>query len=686
MSLSKRYLVTAALPYANGPLHIGHLAGAYLPADIYTRYLRLCKADVAFVCGSDEHGAAITIKATKEGTTPQKVVDKYHKQLKITFEKFGIAFDTYHRTSEELHHITAQEFFTDLEKKGHFKVQESEQYYDAQAQQFLADRYISGTCPKCGNPDAYGDQCERCGSSLSPTDLIEPKSTITGSAPELRKTRHWYLPMQQHEGWLKQWIEEGILDGKKHHQPEAWRKHVVGQCMSWVNGGLQARAITRDLEWGVKVPLKNADGKVLYVWLDAPIGYISATKAWAEKAGKNWKDYWQNEETQLVHFIGKDNIVFHCIIFPIILKLKGGYNLPINVPANEFLNLEGNKISTSRNWAVWLHEYLKDFPDKQDVLRYVLTSIAPENKDSEFTWKDFQERNNSELVSILGNFVNRAVVLTNKFFRGDVPMLGELAQYDKNVLAEAHEISVNVAKLIEQFRFREAQFEAMKLARIGNKYLADTKPWEVAKQDKQIAGTVLNIALELVARLAITMQPFLPDASAKLAHLLGLRNTEWSQLEKENLLTPYDKLAPAQHLFKPIEDAEIDKQVRKLELSKLANEPAAPVKPNISFEQFAGLDLRVGKVIAAEKIPKTKKLLKLLVDVGLEKRTIVSGIGEYYEPKQVKGKQVTVIVNLAPRTIKGVESNGMLLMAEDKDGKLHLLLPDGPVTAGSIIS
>ncbi|MBX2843231.1 MAG: methionine--tRNA ligase [Flammeovirgaceae bacterium] len=682
----KRYTITAALPYANGPLHIGHIAGAYLPADIYVRFLRELGKDVAFICGSDEHGAAITIKAQKEGVTTKQVIDKFHKINKNTFEEFGIDFSIYHRTSAPIHHETAQDFFKVLNEKEKFTVNESEQYYDQEANQFLADRYIVGECPKCGNESAYGDQCEKCGSSLVPTDLINPKSTITGSSPVLKKTTHWYLPLNEHEAWVNDWITKGELDGIKHHNPKEWKKHVLGQCKSWIDGGLQPRPMTRDLEWGVKVPLQEADGKVLYVWLDAPIGYISATKQWAKEEGKNWENYWKRDDTKLVHFIGKDNIVFHCIIFPIILKCYGGFVLPNNVPANEFLNLEGNKLSTSRNWAVWLHEYLKDFSGRQDELRYVLNSNAPENKDSEFTWKDYQVKVNNELVAILGNFVNRALVLTNKYFNGDVPVRGELAEYDKEIINKIADIPEKVEKLIEKYRFKEAQFEVMNLARIGNKYLADTEPWKLIKEDPEIVKTILNIALQLTANLGVLLTPFLPNTAKKIQYMVGLRNPKWHKAGSVDLLYPYDKLGIPELLFTKIEDNEIQHQIKKLEKARVASTvPAEPVKEATTFDDFTKMDIRVGTILHAEKVPKTKKLLKLQVDTGVDKRTIVSGIAEFFKPEEIIGLQVCVLANLEPRRIKGINSEGMILMAEDRDGSLSFITPRKKVTNGGVV-
>ncbi len=679
----KRHLVTAALPYANGPLHIGHIAGAYLPADTYVRYLRLKGEDVVFVCGSDEHGAAITIKAQKEGTTPQAIIDKYHGIIKKAFEGFGLSFDIYHRTSAPIHHETSQDFFKVLEQQGMFDKIASEQYYDETAGMFLADRYIVGTCPKCGHPEAYGDQCEKCGASLSPTDLKDPKSRISGNPPVLRQTVHWYLPLNKHEGWVKTWLDSGLLDGQPHHDPAEWKNHVLGQCRSWIDGGLQPRAMTRDLDWGVKVPLDEAEGKVLYVWLDAPIGYVSATKQWAKDNGKNWEDYWKSPDSRLVHFIGKDNIVFHCIIFPIILKNYGGFVLPQNVPANEFLNLEGDKLSTSRNWAVWLHEYLADFPGKQDVLRYVLTAISPENKDSEFTWKDFQARNNNELVATLGNFVNRAVQLTYKYFKGEVPVRGDLTAYDQEIADTVAGYPEKIGALIEKFRFKEAQSELMNLARLGDKYLATTKPWELYKHDPASVKTIINISLHIAANLAVLMQPFLPNAAAALLHLLGMEKAAWHDAGGMELLTPYDRLGPAALLFDKIQDEEIAAQLHKLERTKMERIPAEQVKEAVGFEQFAAMDIRTGTILEAEKVKGTKKLLKMKVDVGTDVRDIVSGIAEWHKPEDLPGKQVCVLANLAPREIKGIVSQGMILLAEDRNGALVFVRPDPAASNGS---
>lgn len=675
MNTPKRHTITAALPYANGPLHLGHVAGCYLPADIYVRYLKSQGKDVAFICGSDEHGAAITLRAKKEGTTPQEIVDKNHHIIKKAFEDFGIEFDIYHRTSSKLHHETAACFFKDLNDKGSFIQETSEQFYDEEHQQFLADRYVTGTCPKCSSEGAYGDQCEKCGSSLNATDLIHPISTLSGKTPVLKETSHWYLPMNKHEEWLKEWIETGKLDGKQHHDPSEWRKQVIGQCKSWIDNGLQPRSITRDLDWGVKVPVDGADGKVLYVWFDAPIGYISATKQWAADNGKNWEDYWKNEETELVHFIGKDNIVFHCIIFPIILKEHGDYILPTNVPANEFLNLEGDKISTSRNWAVWLHEYLEDFPDKQDELRYVLTSIAPETKDSEFTWKDYQARVNNELVAIFGNFVNRSVVLTHKYFEGNVPAQTELTEYDKEVLNSINSIQKTVNDLLSKYKFRDAQTEAMNLARIGNKYLADTEPWKLIKTDEERVKTILNISLQICNALAVIFDPFLPSTSQKLKSIL---NSNGSELKEGH------QINPAELLFQKIEDEAIDAQIEKLKTTtvKQSNPKAKPMKEEITFDDFTKMDIRVATIKAAEKHPDADKLLKLTVDTGIDVRTVVSGIAEHYAPEEIVGKQVSILMNLAPRKIRGIESQGMILMAENNEGSLAFVSPEKAMDNG----
>lgn len=670
-----RTLVTAALPYANGGVHIGHLAGVYVPADIYVRYLRLKKREVLFICGSDEHGVPVTIRARKEGCTPQEVVDRYNKIIRESFEGFGISFDFFGRTTSEVHKKTASDFFRTLYDKGEFVEQESEQYYDEEAHTFLADRYITGECPHCHAEGAYGDQCEKCGTALSPTELINPRSTVSGSKPVLRKTKHWYLPLDKHQQWLEPWIT------KEHTE---WRTNVMGQCKSWFDMGLKPRAVSRDLEWGIPVPVEGADGKVLYVWFDAPIGYISNTK---ELLPNDWEKWWKSDDTRLIHFIGKDNIVFHCIVFPAMLKAEGSYILPDNVPANEFLNLEDDKISTSRNWAVWLDEYLRDLPGKQDVLRYVLTANAPETKDNNFTWKDFQARNNNELVAVYGNFVNRALQLTKKYYDGVVPAAGELTDYDRQTIAEFKDVKAEVERLIENFRFRDAQKEAMNLARIGNKYLADSEPWKVIKTDPERVKTVLNLSLQLVANLAIAFEPFLPFSSQKLRMMLNMDEVEWDRLGATDLLPEGHVLGAPALLFEKIEDSVVEAQVQKLLDTKKANEAAnfkaAPVKETIPFEQFEGLDIRVGKVIECEKVKKSKKLLKFLIADGAENRTIVSGIAQYYDPEQLIGKQVCYIANFAPRTINGIESQGMILSAVNFDDSLSVVTVDREVANGS---
>ncbi|TDY13713.1 methionine--tRNA ligase [Meridianimaribacter flavus] len=673
----KRYTITAALPYTNGPIHIGHLAGVYVPADIYARYLRLTGNDVAFVCGSDEHGVPITIKAKKEGVSPQDVVDKYHAIIKKSFEDFGITFDNYSRTSAQIHHETASEFFLELYKKSEFIEEVTEQLYDEEAKQFLADRFVIGTCPKCGNEEAYGDQCEKCGTSHNATDLINPKSAITGNAPTLKETKHWFLPLDKHEEFLKEWILKG-------HKKD-WKPNVYGQVKSWIDDGLRPRAVTRDLDWGIPVPVEGGEGKVLYVWFDAPIGYISATKEWAEREGKDWEPYWKDENTKLVHFIGKDNIVFHCIIFPSMLKAEGSYILPDNVPANEFLNLEGNKLSTSKNWAVWLPEYLEDFPDKQDVLRYALTANAPETKDNDFTWKDFQARNNNELVAIFGNFINRVVVLTNKYYNGIVPEPSDYSQVDEETLAAVKAYPDVIASSIERYRFREASQELMNLARLGNKYLADEEPWKVIKEDEARTKTIMFVALQIASALATISEPFLPFTSEKLKSILShsALDTEssWEDISTKDILLPAGhQIGKAELLFNKIEDKDIQAQLDKLEASKKANEAAnkaaEPQKEEITFDDFTKLDLRVGTIIEAEKMPKAKKLLVLKVDTGIDTRTIVSGIAESFTAEEVIGKRVTVLVNLAPRKLRGVESEGMILMTESPEGKLVFVNPD----------
>lgn len=670
----KRFTITAALPYANGPVHIGHLAGVYIPADIYVRYLRLRKKDVIFVCGSDEHGVPITIKARQLGVTPREIVDKYHEIIKNSFEKFGISFDIYHRTTSPTHYKTASDFFRTLYDKNIFIEKTTEQYYDPEAQQFLADRYIMGTCPRCGNDKAYGDQCEKCGTSLSPAELINPRSMLSGSTPVLKNTTHWYLPLDQFEPFLKQWILE---------EHKEWKPNVYGQCKSWLDLGLQPRAVSRDLDWGIPVPVEGARGKVLYVWFDAPIGYISATK----DLTPDWEKYWKDPETRLIHFIGKDNIVFHCIIFPAMLKAEGSFILPDNVPANEFLNLEGDKISTSRNWAVWLHEYLEEFPGKEDVLRYTLCANAPETKDNDFTWKDFQARNNNELVAILGNFVNRTLVLTEKYFKGAVPPVIALETADREVFDQMPVIRKNLEENLENFRFRDALKEAMNLARLGNKYLADTEPWIKIKTDPDRVSTILNVSLQITANLSILLEPFLPFTTEKLRKFLNVPTFEWDLLGRSDLLQPGHHIGKSALLFEKIDDEAITRQLDKLAAAKKANEAAAtgikPAKASVSYDDFAKMDIRIGTVLHAEPVPKTDKLLKLLVDTGIDKRTIVSGIAAWFRPEDIIGKQVTVLANLEPRTIRGITSQGMILLAEEPDGRLVLVTPEKQVLNGS---
>lgn len=680
----KRHTITAALPYANGPLHLGHIAGVYIPADIYARFLRLQGKDVVFICGSDEHGAAITLRAKKENTTPQAIVEEYHNINKKAFQDLGIDFDIYHRTSAEIHHETAQQFFTTLSEKGAFVTKESQQYYDVEHNQFLADRYIKGNCPKCGHSDAYGDQCEKCGSALSPMDLIDPVSTISGKIPVLKKTEHWYLPMQNHEKWLKHWLKEGKLDGVQQHDPGNWRNQVIGQCMSWIDGGLQPRAMTRDLDWGVSVPLENADGKVLYVWLDAPIGYISATKQWALNNGKDWEPYWKDSETELVHFLAKDNIVFHCIIFPIILKEHGEYILPVNVPANEFLNLEGDKFSTSRNWAVWLHEYLQDFPDKQDALRYVLCSIAPESKDSEFTWNDFQARNNNELADIFGNFINRVMVLSHKYFGGIVPARGALDKIDEDTLNQVKKTKENIERKLQEFKFRDALAEAMNLARMGNKYFAETEPWKLIKTNEDRVATVMNVGIQIAANLAIAFDPFLPFTTKRIREMMRLPLSQWDSLGSRDLALDGHQLGASEVLFSKFDDTQIKEQIEKLNQSKDITSKFPPMKDEIQFDDFMKMDVRVGEIIGAEKHPNADKLLVLNVDTGIDKRTIISGIAEHFTPADIIGKKVSVLLNLAPRKIRGIESQGMILMAET-EGELSFISPEKDVIAGAEI-
>ncbi|WP_136667559.1 methionine--tRNA ligase [Flavobacterium sp. H122] len=684
----KRYTITAALPYTNGPIHIGHLAGVYVPSDIYARYLRLQGKDVAFICGSDEHGVAISMKAKKEGITPQEVIDKYDGIIRKSFEDFGISFDNYSRTSAKIHHDTASAFFKKMYDEGKFIEEVTEQLYDEKAEQFLADRFVTGTCPKCDNPEAYGDQCEKCGTSLNATDLINPKSTITGTTPILKSTKHWFLPLNQYDAFLKEWIVEG-------HKND-WKPNVYGQVKSWIDGGLEPRAVTRDLDWGIDVPVEGAEGKKLYVWFDAPIGYISSTKEWALREGKDWEPYWKDQDTKLVHFIGKDNIVFHCVIFPAMLKAHGDYILPDNVPANEFLNLEGNKLSTSKNWAVWLHEYLIDFPEKQDALRYALTANAPETKDNDFTWKDFQARNNNELAAIYGNFINRVVVLTHKYYDGIVPAPNALTEVDEQTLAELKAYPAVIASSIERYRFREALGELMNVARLGNKYLADEEPWKMVKTDPERVKTQMYVALQIASALAILSEPFLPFTSAKLCKILNIEPNNWNlEFENWNLTKAGHQIGQAEILFAQIEDTEIQKQIDKLEATKTANasEKASanktimPQKETTTFDDFSKIDLRIGTIIEAEKMPKADKLLVLKVDTGIDVRTIVSGIAEHFTPEEVVGKRVTVLVNLAPRALRGVESQGMLLLTNNAEGKLVFVSPEADgVENGAVIS
>ena len=677
-----RTTVTAALPYANGPVHIGHLAGVYVPADIYVRYLRLRGKDVAFICGSDEHGVAITLRARKEGKTPQEVVDQYNAQIKKSFEDFGISFDIYSRTSSKVHHETASEIFKTLHDKGEFVERSSEQYFDVKEQQFLADRYIKGTCPNCGYEEAYGDQCEKCGSTLSPSELKNPRSMLSGEPPILKETTHWYLPLDTYEPWLREYILKEHIE---------WKPNVYGQCKSWLDNGLQPRPITRDLDWGIPVPVPNAEGKVLYVWFDAPIGYISATKEWAQANGKNWEDYWKSEDTRLLHFIGKDNIVFHCIIFPAILKAEGSFILPDNVPANEFLNLENDKISTSRNWAVWLHEYLEELPGKQDVLRYVLTANAPETKDNDFTWKDYQTRNNSELVAIYGNFINRAVVLTHKFYEGKIPAASAFESIDTDTLSAAKAIPSKIEEALEQFKFREALSLMMELARIGNKYLADTEPWKTIKVDEDRTKTIMNVSLQLAASLAVFSEPFLPDTSVKLKDMLYLNGASWDAAKNFDLLAAGHAINVGTLLFEKMEDEVIEKQIKKLMDTKEANMAeqtpnVVPAKSEITYDDFTKMDLRVGQVLTAVPVEKSNKLLQMTVDTGLDKRTILSGIAKHFSAEEMVGRKVVVLTNLAPRKIMGIESQGMLLFAENNDGKLVAVTPDTNAENGATIA
>ncbi|RFC55699.1 methionine--tRNA ligase [Brumimicrobium aurantiacum] len=695
MNNKQKYTVTAALPYANGPIHLGHVAGVYLPADIFVRFLKHKQHDVAFISGSDEHGAAITLRAKKEGITPQAIVDKYNKIISDSFEKFDIQFDIFDRTTTATHKETAQDFFKVLNDKGAFTQKTTEQYFDEEHQQFLADRYISGECPKCGNPGAYGDQCEKCGSALSPTDLVNPVSTLSGKTPVLKETSHWFLPMERHEDWLREWVKEGKLEGIVQHDPKKWRNQVLGQCLSWIDGGLHPRAMTRDLDWGIPVPVEGADGKVLYVWLDAPIGYISATKDWAKANNKDWKDYWTGDR-KLVHFIGKDNIVFHAIIFPILLKEHGEFILPDNVPASEFLNLEGDKFSTSRNWAVWLHEYLERHPEKVDELKYTLTSIAPESKDSEFTWVDFQSRVNNELADVLGNFVNRALVLTNKYYDGVVPALGELTAEDQKVIDAMKEVPSKVEELLYNYKIREAQSEVMALARIGNRYLAETEPWKVIKTDPKRVETILNLSLQIVANLSILFDPFIPGTSAKLRGFLNMEAFKWEQTGSIELLPAGTKTNKPSILFPKIDDEFIEKEKEILAASQKENESieeveaedekvVAPQKEDIQFDEFLKMDIRVGKILSAKKVKKADKLLELLVDTGLDQRTIVSGIAKQFDAEEIIGKKVSVLMNLPPRKLRGVTSNGMILMAEDDKGNLNFIAPGEDMEVGAEI-
>lgn len=690
-----RTTVTAALPYANGPLHIGHIAGAYLPSDIYVRCLRARGKEVLFVCGSDEHGAAITIRAMKDGTTPKAIVDKYHAMMGKAFADFGIHFDIYHRTSAELHRQTSQDFFLELYKNGAFTEQEEMQYFDEEAKQFLADRYIKGTCPKCGNTEAFGDQCEKCGTALSPKDLLEVRSTLSGSTPVLKPTKHWYLSMDRAQAWMEKWINTGELDGVQQHDAAEWKPQVLGQCNSWLKDGLRPRSMTRDLNWGVPVPLPGAEGKVLYVWLDAPIGYITATKQWAKDHGTDWEKWWKADDTRLLHFIGKDNIVFHCIIFPILLKMHGGFVLPQNVPANEFLNLEGQKLSTSRNWAVWLHEYIERWPGRQDELRYALASILPEFKDSEFTWKDLQDKNNNELVAILGNFVQRVFVLCHKYYEGKVPQPADGNEQDVLLFAELNTLPAKVANEVDRFRFRDALASAMQAARLGNKYLTDTEPWKLEKTDPARVRTVLFNSLRITAALSVLLEPFLPFTAEKLRRMLGLGGLQWDDALRAGLVVPGAELGKPEHLFKPIDDAAIQAEVDRLHAAQpavassgetpSAEGPGAPVeaKPDIAFDDFAKLDLRVGTIVAAEKVPKADKLLKLSIDIGeAQPRTVVSGIALHFQPEELPGQQVVLVANLAPRKMRGVESQGMVLMAEDERGELVFVQPKEVVRPG----
>ena len=679
------YTITAALPYANGPIHIGHLAGVYVPADIYARYKRLTSNDVAFICGSDEHGVAISLASKKASITPRELIDKYDKMIKSSFQEFGILFDNYSRTSKKIHHETSLDLFEDLKEKNLFSLIKSEQFFDVEENQFLADRYISGTCPVCDHEEAYGDQCEKCGAALSPSELICPVSTLSGKSPELKKTTHWYLPLDRHENWLSDWMQKGVYKGKQVHETKDWKNQVVGQCMSWINAGLQPRAITRDLDWGVKVPMKEGEGKVLYVWFDAPIGYISATKKWAEETNRNWEDYWKKEDTSLVHFLAKDNIVFHTIIFPAILSELEDYILPTNVPANEFLNLEGQKLSTSRNWAVWGKDFIEDFPGQEDVLRYVLCAISPESKDSDFSWKDFQARNNNELGAIFGNFVNRTLVLTKKYYDGISPECGQLQDVDKELINAIEETPKNIAKAIESFRFRDALSEAMKLARAGNKYLADTEPWKLIKTDPERVKTIMNISLQITANLAIVFEPFMPKKAHELAELLNIELPKWNTAGSFKIIASNHSINKPNILFQKIEDEQIELQIEKLKAASNKKTKFPPMKEEITFDEFMKMDIRVGTITAAEKVKKADKLLKLTVDTGIDTRTVVSGIAEHYSPEEIIGQKVSILLNLAPRKIRGVESQGMILMAENENGELAFVSPTKEIETGNII-
>ena len=683
-----RLMMTSALPYANGPIHIGHVAGAYLPGDIRARYERLAGNDVLWVCGSDEHGAAITLRAKKDGLTPRDIVDRYHGEMQSAFEGLDLSFDHYSRTSSPKHHQNAQDFFKTLLDKGSFEVKTEAQFYDPEAQQFLADRYIVGTCPKCTADGAYGDQCEKCGSALSPSDLIQPKSTLSGATPVLKDTTLWYLPMGRHEEWLKDYIEKGLFEGQPHHDPQTWKAHVTGQCRSWIDGGLQSRAMTRDLDWGVSVPVEGAEGKVLYVWLDAPIGYITATMEWAEKNGKDWRDWWQSKDAELVHYIGKDNIVFHCLIFPILLREHGGYNLPTNVPANAFMNLEGDKISTSRNWAVWVSEYLEQFPGKSDEMRYVLASIMPEQKDSEFTWTDYRERINNELADVLGNFINRVVVLTQKYYQGQVPeALGSASESADDAIIEALQTAPErIGALIQRNRFREALHEAMGVARLGNKYMTEQEPWKVQKTNPERSAVILHHCIQVAGICSVVLEPFIPRTAKKIQGAFGVENATWSSAAAD-MIPAGRTLNPLPILFEKVEESVVQAQLEKLQASRAETETSIqPIKEEMTFDDFQKLDLRVGEVIACERVPKANKLLNLTIRTGLDERTVLSGIAEHFEPNQVVGRRVTVLVNLAPRTMRGIESQGMVLMAETADGGLRFVTPEEGTAAGDVIS